>query len=389
MADDGGPVKAAVIGTGFIGLVHAEAVRRAGGHLAGVLGSAPERAAAPADRLGVPAYRDMTELLDSDVDVVHIATPNHLHAEQAAAVLEAGKHVVCEKPLTTNLADARRLRSVAEERGLVNALCFNLRFYPLIHHARSMVAADAIGAPRLVTGSYLQDWLLYETDWNWRVETALAGQTRAVADIGSHWLDATSWVIGEPIEAVYAQLHTFVPTRIKPSGSRETFSAGAGAGTGPTGTPVSIDTDDAAQVLLRYAGGARGAMTVSQVSAGRKNSMSFEVDGSTAALSWASQNPDELWIGHRDRPNEVHHRDPVTLSETAAEITFYPGGHVEGFGETFRGLFERVYQDVATGSPSAEPAYPTFTDGLRALAVEEAIRISAAQDRWVDVERIK
>ena len=386
MVHEGGRVKAAVIGTGFIGLVHAEAVRRAGGHLAGVLGSAPERAAEPAARLGVPAYRDMADLLASDVDVVHIASPNHLHAEQAHAVLEAGKHVVCEKPLTTDLADARRLWHLARERSLVNAVCFNLRFYPLIHHARSMVAAGEVGTPRLVTGSYLQDWLLYETDWNWRVEPALAGQTRAVADIGSHWLDATSWIIGEPVDAVYAQLHTFVPTRFKPSGSRETFAAHSGAAA--PGEPVPITTDDAAHVLLRYPGGARGALTVSQVSPGRKNEMSFEIDGSTAALSWCSQNPDELWTGHRDRPNEVRHRDPATLSEAAAAITFYPGGHVEGFGETFRGLFERVYADVAAGGPSTQPAYPTFADGLRGLAVEEAIRISAAQDRWVDVERI-
>lgn len=377
-------VRAAVIGTGFIGSVHAEAVRRAGGQLVGVLGSSPERATDPAARLGVRAYRGMAELLADDVDVVHIASPNHLHAEQAAELLRAGKHVICEKPLTTSVAEAQELCALAAESGLVNAICFNLRFYPLIHQARSMVRAGDIGTPRLITGSYLQDWLLLETDWNWRID-AKGGGTRAVADIGSHWLDATSFIIGAPIEAVYAQLHTFLPTRRRPKDQRGTFAAQTAE---PESIEVDVTSEDAATIMLRYAGGAKGMLTVSQVSAGRKNSMSFEVDGSSSALAWSSESPDELWIGHRGRPNEVLLRDPAALSKEASAITFYPGGHVEGFSETFRGLFERVYDDVVAGHPAVEPDYPTFATGLTGMAVEKAIITSAAQDTWVNVERI-
>ena len=379
------PIRAAVIGTGFIGMVHAEAVRRASGHLVGVLGSSPARAAAPAARLGVPAFEDLAELLATDVDIVHVASPNGLHAEQVATVLDAGKHVLCEKPLTTSAEDGRRLHRLATERGLVNALSFNLRFYPLVHHARALVADGAIGSPRLVTGSYLQDWLLHETDWNWRVDPAGGGATRAVADIGSHWLDATSFVLGTSIRSVYAQLHTFVPLRKRPAESHPTF--GGADSSGPS-SDVRITSDDAAQLLLRYDDGTRGSLTVSQVSAGRKNAMSFEIDGATGSVAWCSEAPDELWLGHRDRPNEILQRDPATLAPPAAEVSFYPGGHVEGFGETFRGLFERVYADVAAGKPAAQPAYPTFASGLHALLVEEAVQASAAQDRWVDVERM-
>ncbi|HLS13162.1 MAG TPA: Gfo/Idh/MocA family oxidoreductase [Beutenbergiaceae bacterium] len=382
----GKQIRAAVIGTGFIGGVHAEAVRRAGGHVVGVLGSSPQRAAEPAARLGVAAYGSMRELLeDESVDVVHIASPNALHAQQAAAVLDAGKHVICEKPLTTTLAEARELHALAERRGLVNAVCYNLRFYPLVHEAASRVASGDLGTLRLVTGSYLQDWMLWETDWNWRIDPATAGPLRAVADIGSHWLDASSFVVGAPIESVYAQLHTFVPVRQRPTGERESFAEGSAD---EATTPVQVGTDDAAQVLLRYANGARGALTVSQVSAGRKNTMSLQLDGSESALAWSSESPDELWLGHRGRPNEVLHRDPGELAPEAAAITFYPGGHVEGFGETFRGLFERVYADIARGRPSSRPAYPTFADGRHGLAVLEAIHASAAQEVWVDVERM-
>lgn len=374
-------ITAAVCGTGFIGTVHAEGIRRAGGRVLGVLGSTPASTARAADRLDTDAFASFDAVLASDADVVHIATPNVLHAEQALAALAAGKHVVCEKPLTTDVADARRLVAAAQASGLVHATCFNFRFYPLVHEARARVAAGDAGDVHLVTGSYLQDWLLYDTDWNWRLDDAVGGATRAVADIGSHWFDLAQFVTGQPITRLFADLQTVHRTRRRPGGEVETFTRT----TGPR-REVAVSTDDAASVLLRFANGAHGSMTASQVSPGQKNNLSIEVDGGAGSLAWSSVTPDQLWLGHRDRPNESLFRDPGALHPSAAAITFYPIGHVEGFAESFRGLLERVYADVASGGPRPDPAYPTFADGLRGMAIDDAVRRSAAAGTWIDVE---
>jgi predicted dehydrogenase len=248
------------------------------------------------------------------------------------------------------------------------------------------VADGGLGEVRLVTGSYLQDWLLYPGDWNWRLEPELGGDLRAVADIGSHWLDLVQDVTGLTVASVFAELTTFVPVRHQPAGPVETFSGPAAPGDAPGGTtPREIRTEDAATILLRFTGGARGVVTVSQVSAGRKNALSFEVDGSEASAAWCSERPDELWIGHRDRPNEVLQRDPGLLNASGAGAARLPGGHVEGFADTFAALYRAVYADVARGGPSADPGYATFADGLHELHVCEAVARSARDGRWVDV----
>lgn len=379
-------VRAIVLGTGFIGAVHAEAIRRAGSTLLGMLGSSPERGAQGAARIGTRSYADLSEVLASDADVVHVATPNVLHADQTRALLAAGKHVVCEKPLATTLADAAEMTRLAEASGLVNATCFNFRFYPLLPDARARVARGDMGAVHLVTGSYLQDWLLKPTDWNWRVDEAVGGSTRAMADIGSHWLDLAQYVTGSPVVRVLADLQTVHRTRHRPAGEVETFSRSQART-----RAVVVGTDDAASVLLRFGDGAHGTLTVSQVSAGRKNDLRLEISGAEGTLAWASGSPDELWVGYRDAPNQVVLRDPTTLDAAGAAVSFYPAGHVEGFGETFRGLVERVHADVASGGPRRDAdgqlPYPTFRDGLRGLAVDDAIRRSAATGTWTDVER--
>jgi predicted dehydrogenase len=247
-----------------------------------------------------------------------------------------------------------------------------------------MVAAGEIGAPRLVTGSYLQDWLLLETDWNWRLEPDKAGGLRAVADIGSHWLDLARFITGANVTEVMAELHTLVPVRRHPPGPVETFAA-VDANAELVEEPMS--SDDAAGVLLRFDNGARGVLTISQVSAGRKNSVSIEVDGSESALSWFSENPDHLWVGHRGRANEILQRDPSLARPEAARVIGYPGGHVEGYPDTFRALFAEVYADVAAGGPADAPTYPTFADGHDALLVTEAVARSSQEQRWVRVER--
>jgi predicted dehydrogenase len=365
-------IRAAVVGTGFIGVVHVEALRRLGVEVTGVVGSSPERAAA---KPGLPdPYPSFEAMLDDPrVDVVHLTTPNHLHFDQARAVLAAGKHVVCEKPLGMDATETAELLRLAEQSGLVHAVNFNIRFYPQCQDARALVHAGEIGDVRLISGGYLQDWLLRDTDWNWRLDPPLGGSLRAVGDIGSHWLDLVTFITGRHVEEVFADLSTFVGVRRKPVGPVETFAAAGGET-----VDVPMDTEDAAGVLLRLEGGARGVLTVSQVSAGRKNRLSFEIDGAEASLAWASEQPEELWRGQRDRPNELLLR----------ERGDYPPGHPQGFPDTFKALYGAVYGAVAAGGAPTAPEYPTFADGHEEALIGEAIARSHAEQRWVAVNPV-
>jgi len=379
-------IKAGVVGIGFIGGAHIEALRRLGVEVVGVVGSTPERARAKAETIGLDRVYDSVEEMAAapDIDVVHIASPNYAHVDQVRTVLDAGKHVVCEKPLALNSEDTADLVSRADASGLVNAVCFNIRFYPANHQAMAMVASGEIGEPRFITGSYHQDWLLLETDWNWRLQPGEAGRLRAVADIGSHWLDLTRFISGRRVIEVMADLHTLVPLRRHPAGPVETFS------TTSDDTELveeEMGSDDAAGILLRFEDGARGAVTISQVSAGQKNSLRYEIAGSKSALRWFSAEPDDLFIGHRGRPNEILSRDAGLYAPEAARLVAYPGGHVEGFPDTFRALFSQVYADVAKGSPDDNPAYPTFADGHDAVLVTDAIAESHDTQRWTAIQR--
>jgi predicted dehydrogenase len=371
--EDISDIRAAVVGTGFIGVVHVEALARLGVEVTGVVGSSPERAA---EKPGLPdPYPSFDAMLQDDrVDVVHLTTPNHLHYEQVRAVLAAGKHVVCEKPLAMDATETAELLRLAEESGLVHAVNFNIRFYPQCQEARARIQGGEIGDVRLISGGYLQDWLLFDTDWNWRLDPALGGSLRAVGDIGSHWLDLVTFVSGRHVEAVMADLGTFVPVRRQPIGPVETFTGATSAET----VDVAMDTEDAAGILLRFEGGARGVLTVSQVSAGRKNRLSWEIDGSESALAWVSEAPEELWIGHRDRPSELMLR----------ERGDYPPGHPEGFPDTFKALYRAVYRAVAAGGPPPDPGYPTFADGHEEAMIGEAIARSHAEQRWVTVNPV-
>ena len=380
-------INVGVVGIGFIGLAHIEALRRLGVNVAGVVGSDSAELERKAASLRLPrVYPSFPALLnDPAITVVHLATPNYLHYEQAKAALLAGKHVVCEKPLALTSAESAELVRIAAERGLVNAVNFSLRFYPLCHQARALVAAGDIGDVWTIKGSYHQDWLLLPTDWNWRLEPEYGGELRAVADIGSHWLDLMTFITGQKVAALLADLHTFLPVRHKPTRAAETF----GGKTAPGGATVEqpIHTEDYAGILLRYPDGTRGTLSVSQVSAGRKNQLAFEIGGSRSALAWDSERPDELWIGHRDRPNELLLRDPALLHESARAVTGYPGGHAEGFPDTFKQLYQAVYQAIEAGAPPAAPTYPTFADGHEELLLGEAIARSAREGRWIEIER--
>jgi predicted dehydrogenase len=369
-------IKAAVVGTGFIGVVHVEALRRLGVEVTGIVGSSPERAAEKARTAGLPAPYPSFEamLADPAVEVVHLTTPNHLHYDQVRAVLAAGKHVVCEKPLAMNSEETADLLRLAEESGLVHAVNFNIRFYAQNQEARRRVEAGELGEPRLISGGYLQDWLLLDTDWNWRLDPAAGGSLRAVGDIGSHWIDLVTFITGRHVEAVMADLTTFIGVRKQPTGPVETFS---GAAAGETIDTV-METEDSAGLLLRLTGGARAVCTISQVSAGRKNRLSWEIDGADGALAWHSEAPEELWVGHRERPNELLLR----------EAGDYPPGHAEGFPDTFKHLYRAVYAAVADGGPPDQPGYPTFADGHEEALIADAVARSHAEQRWVAVDPV-
>ncbi|MDQ3930262.1 MAG: Gfo/Idh/MocA family oxidoreductase [Chloroflexota bacterium] len=374
-----------VIGTGFIGPVHVEALRRLGIEVVALAGNNSERTAEKARQLRIAeSYGSVDEMLErSNIDVVHITSPNHLHFPHAKAALLAGKHVVCEKPLAMDSQESRELVRLAKERKLVNAVNFMIRYYPLSMQARALVQQGELGDIFIVQGTYLQDWLLLPTDWNWRLEPEFSGKTRAIADIGSHWLDLTTFITGLKVEAVLADFGTFLRTRHKPTRPVETFTNKELASLEYVEQP--IHTEDYAGVLLRYSNGARGALTVSQVSAGRKNRMSYEIDGSRSAIAWDGEHPNELWIGHRDRPNELLIKDPSLLSPEARQYAFYPGGHAEGFPDTFKSLYHSIYRYLDAGDFAAAPDFPTFEDGHEELLIGEAIWQSAHEDRWISV----
>jgi predicted dehydrogenase len=374
---------AAVIGSGFIGTVHVEALRRLGVTVHGILGSTPERASARADRLGVPrAYADLGELLaDPAVEVVHVTSPNHLHHPQVKAILAAGRHVVCEKPLAVTSEQSAELVALAAGSDRICAVNYNIRFYPLNQHLYGAVAAGQLGDIRLVTGRYFQDWLFLDTDWNWRLDPAEGGELRAFGDIGTHWVDLVSFITGSRVSAVLAELVTAIPVRHAPAGPVETFSTERATDT----VARAMTTDDIALLLLRFANGARGSVAISQVSAGRKNSLQYEIDGSRSSAAWDSETPDHLWLGHRERPNEVLQRGAALMNEVGTAAASLPGGHVEGFGDTFHALFRAIYAAIAEGRMPDRPTFATFEDGHHEMLLGDAVQRSAREGRWVDV----
>jgi len=377
----------AVAGTGFIGPVHVEALRRLGRPIAGVLGSSLEKGQRAAQQLGLPrAYATFAELLaDPDVGTVHIASPNRHHFEQSQAAIVAGKHVICEKPLAMNMRESAELMTLAKPQTAVTAVCYNIRFYPLCLEARQRIAAGELGELYHASGSYMQDWLLKQTDFNWRLLAEDGGALRAVADIGTHWLDLVQFITGLNVCEVCADLKTVWPTRLRPAGGVETFAGRpAGLADSPRGLqPVNVTTEDYGSVLLRFGGGARGCCTLSQVTAGRKNCLRFEIAGSKGSLAWNSERPNELWLGHRGRANEVLIRDLPQLHASVQRFSNYPGGHNEGFPDTFKQLFRAIYAAIDGDSTMS---YPSFVDGHREIAICDAVLRSDCEHRWVNVE---
>jgi predicted dehydrogenase len=376
-------LRAAIIGVGFVGRAHLEALRRRGISIQGILGSSLERTKEACRALNLDrAYASLDELAqDKSVDVVHICTPNNVHFEETKALMEAGKHVMCEKPLAMDTQQSGSMIELARKHNRVGGVTHNLRYYPLCQEARSLVASGAIGEPRLVHGGFLQDWLLYPSDWNWRLEASLGGEMRVVSDIGTHWLDLTTWITGRKVTELCADLATIVPVRQRPRGRVETFQKrGEGAF-----DEIKITNDDYASVLLHFEGSMRGVMTVSQVSAGRKCNLWFEIDGSEGSLAWNAESPNTLWIGHRNQANQSMIKDPALMSPEARGYAAYPGGHVEGYPDTFAQLFKDFYAYIAAGDFKAPRTFPTFETGHEELVLCDTIALSARERRWTTV----
>ncbi len=371
---------AAVIGAGFVGKAHIESLRRLPVRVRGTLVSSGERSDAAAKALGLErAYKNVDEIAaDPEVTVVHVCTPNYVHFEQSAKLLRAGKHVLCEKPLAMDSRESATLVALAKETDRVGGVAHNLRYYPLCVQAKALVDSGAIGQVKLVHGGFLQDWLTYPTDWNWRLESQLGGELRAVSDIGTHWLDLIQWITGQKVEELCADLATVVPVRLKPRGHVESFSSAKDVVT----DEMPIETDDYASVLVHLDRGAKGVFTVSQVSAGRKCKLHFEINGSEGSLGWNAEDPNTLWTGRRNQPNEILIKDPSLLSPSARPYAGYPGGHAEGYPDTFLQLFRDYYNYIEAGQFSAPRKFPTFSTGHEELLLCEAIQKSAQDRAW-------
>jgi predicted dehydrogenase len=378
-------IRTAVLGTGFMGRVHLEALRRTENvDVAAIAG----RNAAAAEKLGsafaVPHTSPDAILRDPTIDAVHICTPNAQHFPMAKEALLAGKHVLCEKPLAVSVAEAQELAALAAQRELRNCVCHNLRYYPMVQQMRQMRIDGDLGEILVVQGTYSQDWLLYATDWNWRVDSKAGGPSRCMADIGSHWFDMAEHLTALRVSSLCADLNTVHKTRQQPKGSVETFANKMLSAADVLSTP--IDTEDFGAVVFRMGERARGAMTASQVSAGRKNRLSIEIYGTQSGVAWDQERPDELWIGHRNSANCIIIKDPSLLKPAARTFADLPGGHSEGYDDTFKQVFRRFYASVADAE--APQDYPHFADGLRQMVILGAELESSHKRRWIDIPAV-
>lgn len=382
-------VKIGIIGIGFIGPAHIEAVRRLGFvEVIAIAGTSIEKAKNKAEELSIPLfYGDYREMLQNpDIQVVHNCTPNNVHFQINKDIIAAGKHVLSEKPLALDSKETAELVQLANESGIVHGVNFNYRQFPILNQLSSQIERGDYGKVNLIHGSYLQDWLQYETDYSWRLDSAIGGKTRAIADIGSHWCDTVQYATGKTISEVLADLTTVYPTRKKSQGTTETF---ASSDNEEEYEEISIDTEDFASVLIRFTDGSKGVFTVSQVSAGRKNMLSFEVNGSKQSAFWNQEEPEKLWIGHRDRANEVLLADPELFTKEARSSIHHPGGHNEGWPDSVKNMMLNFYSFIRDEKDLKHdiPGFATFEDGHRSMCIVDAIWDSHLKEGWVKVKR--
>ena len=377
------PIKAGIIGTGFSAIAHIEALRRIPGVTVwGIAGRDRAKAEQVATEMGVPhVYEDYQSMIeDPEVEVIHNCTPNVLHYEINKQALQAGKHILSEKPLAVTSVESQELAELSEQVNVRSGVCFNYRHYPMVSEAREFLRKDDNGDIIHVQGSYLQDWLLYESDYSWRLDPELNGPSRAMADIGSHWCDTVQHVLGKRIVEVCADLKTAHMHRQRPIEQAATFATAAGEC-----EEVAVSSEDYGSVLIRFGDGVQGVFTVSQVAAGRKNRLVFEIAAGQAAVAWDQERPNELWVGRRGQANEVILKDPETLSKRSAKLAHYPGGHQEGWPDGLKNLCHDFYSHVR--EPKHHRSYATFNQGHQLTRLIEAILCSHEERRWVELKQ--
>jgi len=373
-----GKLGVAIVGTGMIGAVHRRAALLAGAVVRGVSASSPERGAEVAEAWDVPrAYRDISDALaDPEVQVVHVCTPNHLHRAMAQAALEAGKHVICEKPLATTLQDAEALSALAASTGLVATVPFVYRYHPVVREAHARIAHGDLGPLRLIHGSYLQDWLLDPASNNWRVDPALGGASRVFADIGSHWCDLVEWVSGERFVDVSAAFETVIAQRAAATTGLSFSTPAAGGAMQP------VSSEDVAAALFKTGNGTLASLTVSQVSAGRRNRLWFEIDGAQASVAFDQEDSERLWIGLPDQREEIFVRGPGAGSAEQRRLSVLPPGHAQGYGNCFDAFVADTYRAIVAERPEG---LPTFEDGLRSALIVDRVIASARTRAWTSI----
>lgn len=377
-------IRAAVIGTGFSAMAHLETLKRLPGvEAAGIVSRSMEKAEQIAAEYRLAfAYDDVDQLLaNPEIEVVHNCTPNVMHYELNKKILLSGKHVLSEKPLALNSEQSAELLQIAKKSGLVHGVCFNYRHYPMVEEARVRIAAGELGHPHLISGGYLQDWCLYDTDYSWRMDPDLNGESRAIADIGSHWCDTMQHILGKRIERVMADLTTLHSVRKKPANGVSSTFSNESAG---QYEQIRIQSEDAGNVLVQFEGGTKGMFNVSQVTAGKKNNLHFTISLSEGSFEWDQEKPNRLWIGKRDEANQMLMKDPSLLSEKAGAYAHFPGGHQEGWPDCLKNLMISFYKGV---EHTGEAGYfATFEDGHYNMKIVDAILKSSYDQKWVSIQ---
>ncbi|HBF37694.1 MAG TPA: dehydrogenase [Firmicutes bacterium] len=374
--------KVGIIGLGFIGMVHLEALRRLD-NIEVIAVSETDLTKAKACNVK-KVYEHWEELVaDPEIEVVHNCTPNHFHFAINQACLKAGKHVLSEKPLAMDSRETFELTQLATANGLKAGVNFAYRYYPMVQWAKDLIRTGYLGKIKTVHGRYLQDWLMFDTDYNWRVEENLGGRARALGDIGSHWCDLACYLTGLEIQEVMADYVTILPVRQRPRLKVETFQQQK-ADT----EPISVTTDDWAAVLLHFEQNVVGNFIVSQVSAGHKNDLEIEIDGSLRSLFWRQEDPEHLVIGERGGANHTLYKDPAVMPEAVQALTHFPSGHPEGFPDAVKNNFIQFYsalQEQPTAQEQATADYPTFNDGHRITKAIEGIIQSSVEKKWIQI----
>ncbi|KXS49191.1 MAG: dehydrogenase [Halanaerobium sp. MDAL1] len=379
-------LKVGIIGVGFVGEAHIEALRRLSSidiEIKAAAASSLESSKKAAEKLKVPNYyADYQKMLaEEDLDIIHNCTPNYLHFPINKAFMEAGVHVFSEKPLVLNSREADELLAILESRDIYAGVNFNYRHYPLVKEMKQKVKNE-LGRLFHLQGSYLQDWMLFEDDYSWRVDPKQGGKSRAVADIGSHFCDLLQYLTDKKIKRLTAKTKIVHPERQKPAAEIKTF---AQAGEDKKYEQVEVKTEDYASVLFEMEDGTAGNFTVSQVDAGHKNDLFIEISGSKKSLSWSQENANQLFIGHRDQANQILSRDPSLLSSEAAERCYYPGGHIEGWSEGLKNSIKDFYNCILAAGDPADYDFATFADGALEVKITEAILKSSREEKWVEV----